>query len=263
MLVTLTADTSIGPCEGLFGSGEPSTNASGDVVVSVAVPACYLGSKAVASAEVTSNGLYGSAQAVLAVNLLGYLTFLGPLASPSGQPDLVRPHHGDSDSRGPAAGRQPPGSPGPPVPRSAHRDDLPTLPAFDGGLPGRTRVRGDHLAPRALANPASCSADPLRSCSFGARRRSSPRKTLNPYPLSDRRVGPDGTAAGGGRIRLGLRSGAHRPRGLAVGGVGAGGGGRGRTPVRDSPRTRSGEASSASARSISRSSRRSTSPAFG
>jgi kumamolisin len=84
VLVTLTADTTIGPCEGSFGSDEPSTNASGQVAVSFTVPACYLGSKAVASAQVTADGLYGAAQAVLAVNLLGYLSFLGPLATPPG-----------------------------------------------------------------------------------------------------------------------------------------------------------------------------------
>ncbi|HTS32886.1 MAG TPA: S53 family peptidase [Thermoplasmata archaeon] len=82
VLVTLSADTSIGPCEGTFGSGEPSTNSTGYVVVTVSVPVCYLGSKAVASAQVTADGLYGSAQAILPVNLLGYLTFLGPLTSP-------------------------------------------------------------------------------------------------------------------------------------------------------------------------------------
>lgn len=86
VLVSLSADVSIGPCEGQFGSAGPSTNSSGGAVVSFTIPSCYLGSKAIASAQVTSGGLYGVAHTSVAVNLLGYLPFLGPLAIP---PDNV------------------------------------------------------------------------------------------------------------------------------------------------------------------------------
>src|SRR5208282_1656011 len=79
-LVTLTGDTDLGPCEGLFSSGSPTSNSTGDVVLTASVPACYLGSRAVATAQVTSQGLYGFVQELIPVNLLGYLTFLGPLA---------------------------------------------------------------------------------------------------------------------------------------------------------------------------------------
>jgi len=80
VLVTLTGDTDLGPCEGLFASGSPTSNSTGDVGLMASVPACYLGSRAVATAQVTSQGLYGFVQELIPVNLLGYLTFLGPLA---------------------------------------------------------------------------------------------------------------------------------------------------------------------------------------
>lgn len=153
VLVTLTADTSIGPCEGLFGSGEPSTNASGDVVVSVAVPACYLGSKAVASAEVTSNGLYGSAQAVLAVNLLGYLTFLGPLASPPGDLILYALIMGTAIAAGLLLGGSPRGhrahpSPAPPTGTTFRRS-----PPSTGGSPGAPGSGGTTSPPAPSPTP--------------------------------------------------------------------------------------------------------------
>lgn len=80
VVVSLTADTTFGPCDGTFGSATPLTNATGQVSVVIAVPACYLGSRAIASAEVTSGGLFGSNQTMVGVNLLGYLGFLGPVS---------------------------------------------------------------------------------------------------------------------------------------------------------------------------------------
>jgi Subtilase family len=79
--VTLTADTSFGPCDGTFGSSSPTTNASGEVSVALSVPACYLGSRAVATVAVMSDGLFGSNQSLVGVNLLGFLSFLGPVTS--------------------------------------------------------------------------------------------------------------------------------------------------------------------------------------
>jgi kumamolisin len=80
VLVSLTSDTTLGVCQGVFGSSTTPTNSSGMVVVSIGVPACYLGSRAVASAQVTADGKYGAAQLIVPVNLLGYLSFLGPIA---------------------------------------------------------------------------------------------------------------------------------------------------------------------------------------
>jgi len=81
VVVTLTADTTFGPCDGTFGSVAPDTNASGEVSVQIPVPACYLGSHAIASVTVMSNGLFGSNETDVGVNLLGYLGFLGPVSS--------------------------------------------------------------------------------------------------------------------------------------------------------------------------------------
>jgi kumamolisin len=81
VLVTLTADTTFGPCDGTFGTATPATNASGDISVAIPVPACYLGSHAIASVAVMSGGLFGSNETVIGVNLLGYLGFLGPIST--------------------------------------------------------------------------------------------------------------------------------------------------------------------------------------
>ena len=81
VLVTLTADTTFGPCDGTFGSATPDTNASGDISVAISVPACYLGSHAIASVAVMSDGLFGSNQTVIGVNLLGYFGFLGSVST--------------------------------------------------------------------------------------------------------------------------------------------------------------------------------------
>ncbi|MGD0256371.1 MAG: protease pro-enzyme activation domain-containing protein [Thermoplasmata archaeon] len=81
VMVTLTADTSFGPCDGTFGIGSQSTNQSGGVAVALPVPACYLGSRAVASVSVMADGLFGSNQTVVGVNLLAYLGFLGPVST--------------------------------------------------------------------------------------------------------------------------------------------------------------------------------------
>ncbi len=79
--VTLTADTTFGPCGGTFGAATPMTNASGEISVSLPISACYLGSRAVATVAVTSDGLFGSNQTLVGVNLLGYFGFLGPVSS--------------------------------------------------------------------------------------------------------------------------------------------------------------------------------------
>ncbi|MCI4373147.1 MAG: S53 family peptidase [Thermoplasmata archaeon] len=81
VLVTLTADTTFGPCDGTFGTATSETNASGRMSVMIPVPACYLGSRAIASVSVMSDGLFGTNQTQVGVNLLGYLGFLGPVST--------------------------------------------------------------------------------------------------------------------------------------------------------------------------------------
>jgi kumamolisin len=79
--VSLASDTNVGPCIGTFGSSAPTTDASGNVSTSMAVPLCYFGSHAAAQVEVISNGYYGSNSTRIAVNLLGLVPALGGLAN--------------------------------------------------------------------------------------------------------------------------------------------------------------------------------------
>ncbi len=79
--VAVDADTSIGPCVGTFGSATLESNASGTVVLTVPIPVCYLGSHAVASVTITSDGYYGTNATTVAVNLLGFVPALGFLTS--------------------------------------------------------------------------------------------------------------------------------------------------------------------------------------
>jgi subtilase family serine protease len=148
--LSLTADTSIGPCEGLFGYGTSPSNASGYVVVSVPVPGCYLGSRAVATALVTSDGHYGMAQSVLAVNLLGYLAFLGPLASPPNDVALYVLIMGAAIAAGILLGRRKPSSPrrtGPVAASGAESAPSPTPP------PGATGESSGPTVPPAPTGP--------------------------------------------------------------------------------------------------------------
>jgi kumamolisin len=77
VIVSLSSSTNLGPCTGTFGSSTPSTDAGGNISVSIGVPACYLGSHANAEVEVVTNGYYGTNSSTIAVNLLAFLPFLG------------------------------------------------------------------------------------------------------------------------------------------------------------------------------------------
>jgi kumamolisin len=81
VVVTVTADTTFGPCDGTFGTADPTTNESGVISVPISIPACYLGTRAIVSVAVMSSGLFGSNQTTVGVNLLGDLGFLGSAAS--------------------------------------------------------------------------------------------------------------------------------------------------------------------------------------
>ena len=81
VLLSLASTTGLGPCTGSFGSSSPTTGPSGNVSVTISVPACYLGSSASASASVQSNGLYGTNSTEVAVNLLAFVPFLSGLLS--------------------------------------------------------------------------------------------------------------------------------------------------------------------------------------
>ncbi len=70
-----------GPCSGTFGSVSPVTNATGVAVATISVPACYLGSSAVANALVSTDGYYGTNSSTVSVNLLGFVPGLSALAT--------------------------------------------------------------------------------------------------------------------------------------------------------------------------------------
>jgi kumamolisin len=80
VVVSLTSTTEIGPCTGVFGTSTVLTDGSGNLSASVPVPVCYLGSHALASVEVVSDGYYGTNSTTIAVNLLGLVPSLGELA---------------------------------------------------------------------------------------------------------------------------------------------------------------------------------------
>ncbi len=79
--VTLGSDGIGGPCSGSFGTTTVTSNLSGAVAASFSVPACYLGSSAIASILVESNGYYGSASVSVHVNLVGLAPWLVPFAT--------------------------------------------------------------------------------------------------------------------------------------------------------------------------------------
>jgi len=76
--VTLVLQSSVayGPCAGTWGAGTFASNSSGYVSLSAAVPACYFGAHAAASATVTSDGYYGTNSTTVGVNLVGFLPAL-------------------------------------------------------------------------------------------------------------------------------------------------------------------------------------------
>jgi kumamolisin len=82
LTVTLRASSSIGPCSGLFDSGDPTTNASGGIALELKVPYCYLGAHAVVNVSVITPKLYGVLDRRISVNLLGLDPALEVLEAP-------------------------------------------------------------------------------------------------------------------------------------------------------------------------------------
>lgn len=79
--LSLTSSTNLGPCTGSFGSAFPITGPSGNVSVTMSVPACYLGSSATVRATVQSSGLYGTNSTRVPVNLLAFVPVLSGLTT--------------------------------------------------------------------------------------------------------------------------------------------------------------------------------------
>jgi kumamolisin len=79
--VTLGSDGIGGPCSGSFGTTTVTSNSSGAIAADFSVPVCYLGSSAIASILVESNGYYGSASVSVHVNLVGLAPWLVPFAT--------------------------------------------------------------------------------------------------------------------------------------------------------------------------------------
>lgn len=117
VVVSLSADTDVGPCTGTFGSVSLLSNTSGWVSASLGVPACYLGSHARALASVSADRLYGHRSADFAVNLLGLLPALEPLGRFPYDLLLYAAILGAAMAAGGWIGRRPPSAPvarGPP-----------------------------------------------------------------------------------------------------------------------------------------------------
>lgn len=73
VVMRLDGGSSVGPCAGVFETVNTTTNGSGGATGTLPVPACFLGSHAIASAGVTTDRLYGRTSVRVAVNLLGLL----------------------------------------------------------------------------------------------------------------------------------------------------------------------------------------------
>jgi kumamolisin len=76
VVLRLAGGSSVGPCAGAFESVTATSDAQGVASESLPVPACYLGSHAVASASVETDRLYGHSSLRVAVNLLGFVPSL-------------------------------------------------------------------------------------------------------------------------------------------------------------------------------------------
>jgi len=76
VVLRLAGGSAVGPCTGVFESINVTSNGTGDAQASLPVPACYLGSHAVASAGVETDRLYGHSSVRVSVNLLGFLPSL-------------------------------------------------------------------------------------------------------------------------------------------------------------------------------------------
>ncbi len=156
VLLSLTADTSVGICQGSFGIATPVTNATGVAAATFSIPACYLGTKAVASAQITEDGLYGAASRLVAVNLLGYASFLGPLVQPPYDLLVYVAIMGSAIAVGWAVGRPPRRGPPRPTGRSTP-SSAPPAGAIAPDAPSAS------LAPAPISEPPADSAGPPSS----------------------------------------------------------------------------------------------------
>ena len=81
VMLSLTSAGLGGPCAGTFGVVAPVSNASGGAQATIALPLCYLGASAAATATVASGGYYGSVSTHVSINLLGLSPALAPLST--------------------------------------------------------------------------------------------------------------------------------------------------------------------------------------
>ena len=79
--LSLSSSSADGPCAGVWGSHDVTTDASGTATLQVSVPSCYLGGHGSASATVTSDGYYGASSTTIDVNLLGFYPALAGIQS--------------------------------------------------------------------------------------------------------------------------------------------------------------------------------------
>jgi kumamolisin len=81
ILMSLQASDPEGPCTGVWGTANVTSNSAGFASFSVSVPACYFGSHANALVTVTSDGYYGTNSTSVDVNLVGFVPQLAGLDS--------------------------------------------------------------------------------------------------------------------------------------------------------------------------------------
>jgi kumamolisin len=145
VVVSLGSDGVGGPCSGSFGTTTVTSNGSGSVATGFTVPVCYLGSSAIASILVESDGYYGSSSVSVHVNLVGLAPWLAPFATYPTSIVLFAVIMAVAIVIGAVIGR-------PPAPRRPVEESEPTPPAAPPVVPA-----ADPPPPDAV--PAAASAD--------------------------------------------------------------------------------------------------------
>jgi kumamolisin len=156
--LALAADTSLGPCVGTFGSATLRTDANGEATTRFSVPYCYLGSHAIASAEVSTATIYGTGSRTVGVNLLGYVPGLAFLAHPPWSYVGYAVIMAAAVAVGGVLGRRRPrGHPAPPVasvtPSAAAPTAQPPVPAVESPAPAPAPVGPPEPAVPAAEEP--------------------------------------------------------------------------------------------------------------
>lgn len=117
---TITSDTSVGPCTGVFDTVTTVSNLTGAAQATLEIPFCYLGAHAILQVQVTTPKLFGMDEVHVPVNLLGFLPVLESFDTPPASYLLFGAILAGAIALGGWIGRRKPplglGPTGPPVP---------------------------------------------------------------------------------------------------------------------------------------------------